>query len=148
MGLGDRLGYLLPLPDLQALHGERGRAEEGLNFNNDNLVVSINKSKADQRCKGRQVVITKSDTPFCFMQLRHKYLRRLNRKAQFKFNTCVIPDIGTDNEFVFERPMPYVKFYERFKVALASIGRDPDKIGLHFAKVGSIVEMADNGADL
>ena len=44
--------------------------------------------------------------------------------------------------------MPYVKLYERFKAALASIGRDPDKNGLHFAKVGSIVEMADNRADL
>ena len=82
------------------------------------------------------------------MQLTHKYFRRLNRKAQFKFNTCVIPDIGTDNEFVFERPMPYFKFYERFKADLGSIGRDPDKFGLHSAKVGSIVEMADNGADL
>ena len=34
------------------------------------------------------------------------------------------------------------------QAALASIGRDPDKIGLHSARVGPIVEMADNGADL
>ena len=117
-------------------------------FNDENLVVSINKSKADQRCKGRQVVITKSDTPFCFMQLTQRYFRRLNRKAQFKFDTCVIPDMGADNEFAFERPMPRTKFYEQFKAALASIGRDPEKFGLHSAEVVSIVEMADNGADL
>ena len=116
--------------------------------NDENLVVSINKSKADQRCKGRQVVITKSDTPFCFVQITQRYFRRLNRKAQFKFGTCVIPDIGADNEFVFERAMPHTKFYEWFKAALASIGRDPEKFGLHSAKVGSIVEMADSGADL
>ena len=77
-------------------------------FNDDCLVVSINKSKDDQRCKGRQVVITKSDTPFCFMPLTQRYFRRVNRKAQFKFDTCVTPDIGADNEFVFES----LKFYE------------------------------------
>ena len=78
------------------------------------------------------------------MQLTQRYFRSLNRKAQFKFDTCVIPDIGADNEFVFEGPMPYTKFYERFKAARASVGGDPEKFGLHPAKVGSIVEMADN----
>ena len=82
------------------------------------------------------------------MQLTQRYFRRLNRKAQFKFDTYMIPDIRKDDEFVFERPMPYIKFYKQFKAALASIGRAPDKFGLHSAEVGSIVEMADNGEDL
>ena len=44
--------------------------------------------------------------------------------------------------------MLYVKFYDKFKAALDSIGRNPYKFGLHSAKVGSTVEMANNGADL
>ena len=32
VGLGDRLGYLLPLQDLVTVHGERGGQEEGLGF--------------------------------------------------------------------------------------------------------------------
>ena len=117
-------------------------------FEDGKLIVSINRSKADQRAKGRQVVIVPSDTPFCFITLSQRYFRRLNRKNQFKFDRPVIPDIGADDSFDFSRPMPYIKFYENFRDALQAVGRDPDKYGLHSAKVGSIVEMADQGADL
>ena len=117
-------------------------------FEEDKLVVSINRSKADQRAKGRQVVIVPSDTPFCFVMLTQRYFRRLNRRNQFKFDRPVIPDIDTDGCFDFTRPMPYIKFYGHFRDAIEAVGRDPDKYGLHSAKVGSIVEMADQGADL
>ena len=60
----------------------------------------------------------------------------------------VIPDIGKDDKFIFERTMPCVKLHSRFDVAPASIEKDTDKFGLHLVKVGSIVEMADNRADL
>ena len=116
-------------------------------INDERVIVLFQKRKNDQRKQGHKVVIKSSDSPFSFLTILRRYLLRLERSSEFSGNSFILPAIK-DGRFVCSKSVSYIEFYKRFKTAIMSVNRDPERYGLHSPKVGAVVALADGGADL